>query len=177
MVLEKKYEGNFFESKFFNEIYEEYYDKLYRYVFNIVKDEDDAFDVIQDIFIKLENKMKHFDSSYPLAPFLYKVAYNAAVTRYNKNKILSKVFWFNNHEDQDYNMNYAVGCEDFADKQHIEKMLKNLGNREKTIVYLKYYESMSSKEIADVLNIKNSYVDVLHARILSQLKKENNHEK
>jgi len=173
MKNKKACEGNFFSSSCFNEVYEEYYEKLYRYVFNIVKDEDDAFDVIQDIFITFEKKMKYYDDSYPLGSFLYKIAYNAAITKYRKNKIMSKIFFFNNHEDQDYNLNYAIENEDIGEKRDIEKMLSSLNNREKTIIYLKYYESMSSKEIAEILNIKNSYVDVLHSRILQQLQQNN----
>jgi RNA polymerase sigma factor for flagellar operon FliA len=55
-------------------------------------------------------------------------------------------------------------------KQHLLEMIKELNERERTILSLYYYEELNYKEIAQVLNITVSRVSQIHSRILNSLK-------
>lgn len=55
-------------------------------------------------------------------------------------------------------------------KQKLLEMIKDLNEREKTILSLYYYEDLNYKEIAQVLNITVSRVSQIHSRILNSLK-------
>ena len=51
-------------------------------------------------------------------------------------------------------------------------LIKNLSDRDRTILSLYYYEDLSYKEIAQVLSISVSAVSKIHSKILNDLKKE-----
>lgn len=55
-------------------------------------------------------------------------------------------------------------------KQRLLDMIKELNERERTILSLYYYEDLNYKEIAQVLNITVSRVSQIHSRILNSLK-------
>ncbi len=55
-------------------------------------------------------------------------------------------------------------------KQRLLDIIKDLGDRERTILSLYYYEDLNYKEIAQVLNITVSRVSQIHSKILGSLK-------
>lgn len=55
-------------------------------------------------------------------------------------------------------------------KQKLVDIIKDLGERERTILSLYYYEELNYKEIAQVLNITVSRVSQIHSKILNSLK-------
>jgi len=57
-------------------------------------------------------------------------------------------------------------------KQRLVELIKELKERERTILSLYYYEELNYKEIAQVLNITVSRVSQIHSRILNNLKQK-----
>jgi RNA polymerase sigma factor for flagellar operon FliA len=55
-------------------------------------------------------------------------------------------------------------------KQQLLEMIKDLNDRERTILNLYYYEELNYKDIAKVLSITVSRVSQIHSRILNSLK-------
>ena len=68
--------------------------------------------------------------------------------------------------------------EDEVDKQLLFLALRNLNDREKEIVRLRFglsgYSEKTQKEVADILGISQSYISRLEKKIISRLKKEIN---
>lgn len=68
--------------------------------------------------------------------------------------------------------------EDEVDKQLLFLALKNLNEREKEIVRLRFglsgYSEKTQKEVADILGISQSYISRLEKKIINRLKKEIN---
>ena len=66
--------------------------------------------------------------------------------------------------------------EDDVEKQILLRVLKNLPEREKTIISLRFglsgKDEMTQKEVADLLGISQSYISRLEKRIIQRLKKE-----
>jgi RNA polymerase sigma-70 factor (ECF subfamily) len=61
-------------------LYVRFADELRGYVANIVGNRDDAEDVVQDVFLKLTRKLRHYETrSVPFAGWLTRVARNAAI--------------------------------------------------------------------------------------------------
>ena len=48
----------------FNKIFIRYYSKVYFFILGFIKDEDDAKDLAQDIFVKLWDNRKNLESKY-----------------------------------------------------------------------------------------------------------------
>ena len=68
--------------------------------------------------------------------------------------------------------------EDEVDKQLLFLALRNLNDREKEIVRLRFglsgYSEKTQKEVADILGISQSYISILEKKIIGRLKKEIN---
>ena len=66
--------------------------------------------------------------------------------------------------------------EDEVDKQLLFIALKNLNDREKEIVELRFglngCNEKTQKEVADILGISQSYISRLEKKIINRLKKE-----
>ncbi|HTV74184.1 MAG TPA: SigB/SigF/SigG family RNA polymerase sigma factor [Candidatus Acidoferrales bacterium] len=63
-----------------------------------------------------------------------------------------------------------AGLELFEDKANLERAFEVLAPRERIIVYLRFYESVSQTEIAKRLNCSQMHVSRLQARALEKLK-------
>lgn len=57
------------------------------------------------------------------------------------------------------------------EKEFLIEALKKLPERDRLVISLYYYENLSYKEIAEVLNITVSRVSQIHTRIINELKK------
>ncbi len=61
-------------------------------------------------------------------------------------------------------------------KSYLLDMVNKLNKREKVIMYMRYglngYDELTQKEVADLMNISQSYISRLEKKILSKLKKE-----
>lgn len=67
----------------------------------------------------------------------------------------------------------AKGCQDDEiDKIIIKDLIKNLDERDKKIIYLRYYRDKTQSEIARELGVSQVQISRLEARIIEKLKKE-----
>lgn len=69
-------------------IVENYYQALYRYCYRMLRNKEDAEDMVQEVFFKintiLENK-KHTELHHN---YVYKIAYNQCVNKINRDKLI-----------------------------------------------------------------------------------------
>jgi RNA polymerase sigma factor for flagellar operon FliA len=98
----------------------------------------------------------------------------------NNNIVYSNVSLNHSYDDEDGYMLYETLSDDSETptevtekneaKDLLVKTIKELGERERMIITLYYYEELSYKEIADVLNITVSRVSQVHTKIMAQLR-------
>ena len=76
----------------------------------------------------------------------------------------------------DFSLSEAVELND--QKMFLLKIIENLNKREKVIISMRYglngYEELTQKEVADIMNISQSYISRLEKNILKKLKYELN---
>ena len=127
---------------------ERYIDTVYRVALHYLKSVGYAEDVTQNVFLKLLQYNKPFESDRHLRNWLIRVAINEC-----KN-LVRKRWW--HHESYD----------DYADKlsfdspKHSEvfSAVMELPKRYRLPIYLHYYEEYTTQEIADLLKIPKSTV-------------------
>ena len=63
-------------------------------------------------------------------------------------------------------------------KTYLLQLIEKLNKREKVIMYMRYglngYDELTQKEVADIMNISQSYISRLEKKILHKLKVEMN---
>lgn len=76
-----------------NELMKRYKHKLYPFILHYVRDDDLAYDLLQDVFIKVFTKAGSYSSKYRFSTWVYRIAINTCHDWSRKNK-LKNIFSF-----------------------------------------------------------------------------------
>lgn len=146
-------------------------DKLFRYAFRIVKDADEAQDVVQEVFIKLWNKRHEWDKYQNIEALCMRMTRNLAIdkTRSKHRRVQSL--------DTAYNvMENTASPERLTESNdtmsQIKSMIDGLPNKQKEIMQLRDIEGLSYKEIAAALKMPMSQVKVYLFRARKQIREQ-----
>jgi RNA polymerase sigma-70 factor (family 1) len=141
--------------KVYNQIYHRYSEALYRYAYNILKDEDECTDAIQEVFIWFWNNREKLNVT-ELKPYLsaavkYKLTRVIQSSR-RKAEILAAA-----PEIQEAFTDNSLEVKEL--KHAISQFLETLPPRAKEIFHLSRNEYLSNKEIAGQLGITEKTVE------------------
>lgn len=68
------------------EIFDLYHKKVYRIAYGVVRQREDALDIVQEVFIKLFRSIKNFKGKSHFYTYLYRMAMNTAIDHARKMK-------------------------------------------------------------------------------------------
>jgi len=147
---------------YFSVLYDRYAKYVYNKCFTFVNSEDEAQDLTHDIFIKIYINLKSFKGDSKLSTWIYSVAYHFCIS-YVKNKskksgksdeIIDNLIDdgvdvpLEEYDADLFEINYAK----------LQELLKLLPVDDRAILLMKYQDDLSIKEIADIMNLKQSAV-------------------
>jgi len=66
------------------EIFEQYHKKVYRIAFGVVRQREEALDIVQEVFIKLFRSIKNFKGRSHFYTYLYRMVMNTAIDHASK---------------------------------------------------------------------------------------------
>lgn len=135
--------------------------KLYSYIFFVVHDEDKANDIFQDTFIKIIIKLKNglYEPSGSFCAWCIRIAHNMIMDSYRGSRSERIVEptedndLSNLHIDSVQDKNIENDYVNFQVMQDVKKIMNNLPAPQREVVYMRFYQEMSFKEIADVTNV------------------------
>ena len=138
-------------------------DTIYRIAISYTKTQADADDIVQQTFMKLLTKKVLFTDEEHVKRWLIRVCINEC------NSLFSS-FWRKNVES----INAMATEPEFTGQESRElyEAIKELPPKCRVVIYLFYYEGYSSKEIADILHIKEATVRTRLARARKLLRTE-----
>ncbi len=150
------------------EFYEQYYSYIYNYFFYRSMQKQISEDLTSETMLRV---IKYADGYNPgiskLITWIMAIARNVMFEFYKNNKknesVLDIEKWKEILEDEN--------VPDPDEKLNMLFLLDKLGERERNIIYLRYYLELSYKEIADSLSITEKNVSVILTRTLKKLKK------
>ncbi len=156
----------------FKQVFDLYVKRVYQFVFRIVRDNAEAADISQDIFIKIWEKRSSIDTDKSFDGFIFTIAYRSVIDflRKNKNKFQNTI----NSDSHLENIIAAGNAEDLVNLHQLEsiyeKALQTLPPKRKEIFCLSRHAGLSNKEIADKLNISIKTVEAQMTLALATLK-------
>jgi RNA polymerase sigma factor (sigma-70 family) len=155
-------------------LFEILYDRYSKLVFNkcygFAKDEHEAKDLTQDVFLKLFVKLASFKGNSKFSTWLYAFTYNHCVNYVTRNT--AKKF---EKQTADYaeieNLSDVEDESSFLEMkvENLQKALELISPDEKMILLLKYQDFLSIKEIESVLDIGESAVKMRIKRAKDKL--------
>lgn len=154
----------------FGEIYNTYFDPIYRFLYYRVSHKETAEDLAEEVFIKALNGLKSLKDYSLFEPWLYRIARNALTDHYRKAKEVSNI------DDLAEVLGYDQGIQENIDSQfaatELAKAIEALTIEEKQIVQLRFIEKLESEVVAEIMNKSAGNIRVIQHRALNKLKKE-----
>ncbi len=163
-----------YDRQYFEQIYLQNRDYLFRYAFRVLRDEASTEDAVHDAFLSLAKnfeRYRHLDGGQ-MRSFLTITVRNAAFKIYNRRKrenVTEEIY-----KDNEYMPDISVDTEQKDIKRILFDMVKSLDSKYADVIVLKYYCDLSVNDIAAQLDISPENVKVrLHrARTLLKSKLE-----
>ena len=155
----------------FEVLYDRYAMLVFNKCFGFSKDEAEAEDLTQDVFLKLFVKLRSFKEKSKFSTWLYAFTYNHCVNYVTRNT--AKKF-----EKQSVDYKDIENLSEEEDDDHsfldmkVDKLkgaLELISPDEKMILLLKYHDFLSIKEIVSVLGIGESAVKMRIKRAKDKL--------
>ncbi|WP_044198841.1 RNA polymerase sigma factor [Dyadobacter tibetensis] len=160
------------QNKYFEVLYERYSDKVYQKCLSFVKDPAKAEDLTHDIFLKLIFKLGTFKQDAKFSTWLYSITYNQCMDQLRTYKKRGEVTSDDPIEvPDDVDLDTIFDGEDVQVK-NLKLAMSHLTVDEKGILFMKYMDDMSIKDIATVFDITESAVKMRLLRSREKLRKK-----
>lgn len=144
----------------FDNIYEEYFDRVYYKVLSVVKNDDDAEDICQETFISVYKNLSKFREESNIYTWIYRIAINKTYDFFKKRKIEFEI------NDDVLSLPEDVN---FDTKVILQEKLKLISDKEREIIILKDIYGYKLKEIAEMKNMNLSTVKSVYYKALKDM--------
>lgn len=137
----------------YRQIVEEYGNKLFRTCYLILKDKEEAEDVVQETFIKVFKKIDTFQEKSGLYTWIYAIALNLSRDKMRtKQDILELKDEWVGKDDVEYLVEMNI------DRELLRKEIFGMNSLYREVLVLFYFDEFSIKEISNLLNEKEGTI-------------------
>lgn len=138
---------------------------LYSFLFRYTRDEQLSIDLVQDTFVRLQQRKDDFDPDKGrVKPYLFQIAYRLMVTRLNRRKKLQALLPFLTP--------LTKRSVDVADRLTIREAVAKLPEIQRAVILLFYYHDVTQEDIAHILEIPVGTVKSRLHKAVHRLKAE-----
>ena len=153
------------DSTAFEAIYSRYERRIYAFVYRLMGNAEDAYDLTQDTFIKAYTALPRTAPDLNLSAWLHRIASNACMDVLRRRKLIRWLPW----ETFDTNPGLEPAAEDdpvgeynqFETSGEVQSVLDRLTPKHRLSLVLKEYQGLSCDEIGDVMGLSRSAVKSL----------------
>jgi RNA polymerase sigma factor (sigma-70 family) len=146
-------------------------DLVFTIAMNITRNREDAEEVAQDAFLKAFRKIDTFRKESGFQTWLYRIAYNEAISKIRKNKVklldleeeILEVIPDDEVEEE------IGGLDEQEQRQVISRILDKLPETDRALVTLFYLENHPVSEIAEITGLGESNVKVRLHRVRKRI--------
>jgi RNA polymerase sigma-70 factor (ECF subfamily) len=143
------------DQKAFEALVRKYQKPLYNLALRMVRDRDDAMDIVQGVFVKVYQKLASYDENHGFFSWIYRITINEAINFSRRGKRIDE------YESG------ITGAEEPAQEgahearelgDEIEKAIAMLKLDYRMVIVLRHYHDFSYEEMADVLLVPEKTV-------------------
>lgn len=159
----------------FEQIYSEYFKRIYNYIFGQMLNREIAEDLTEDVFVKvLENLDRYESSRAAISTWVYTIARNVVID-YRKKAFVNRETAIDESvemmgKDERYYFDDPDSLK-YIENRRLFNILCQLTEAEKDFLGLRYGLEMSNEEIAKMLNITPKAVSDRYSRLLNKCRK------
>ena len=148
-----------------------YQKKVFILAYSFFRNKEDAVDIVQDVFLRVYEKIDSFQESRNFDAWLIQVAKNLCIDRYRQFRgrremesgvRVDEIPLADNHSPDAYRASDL--------KDALARSVDRLADRQKTIFLMRHVNQMGNEEIARALNISTGTVKSLHFKAIRRLR-------
>ena len=149
------------DNKAFDELLARTQSKLFTYIMFVVRDHDTADDIFQETFVKVITKLQNgqYTDSGKFQFWLTRIAHNVIMDWYRAQK--NEHIVEPNSENDLSNLKGGDLMDTFRETEmvneqvllDVKKMMNNLPAPQREVVYMRFFQQMSFKEIAEATDV------------------------
>ncbi len=158
----------------FNALYNQYSQRLYRFAWGYLKSEEEAEELVQDVFTIIWEKRSQLKSELSFRSFLFTISFNIIRKHFRTRAHLNKYFKGLGAEGENDDAWETVSFDTLMDQ--INNLVEQMPGRRKEIFIKSRCEGLTIKEIANQLNISHKTVENQITEALRFLRKNLNDE-
>lgn len=167
----------------FVSVYQEYKERVYRYIYVLVKNDDMAQDITANAFLKLYKKWDELKRHKNLTGWLFLVAKNEVIDHYrsahHKQTITFSELNLRQRDGEGHLIEEQLPDEEYTDMledvmkeeqiQMVQKLMHTLSLDDQTMLYLRYNEELPIAEIAVIYNKSEDAMKMYLHRLLKKM--------
>ena len=143
----------------FDEVFLMHFKSLHAYAFTMVKDRDDAEEIVQNVFVRIWTRRGQLKTDGFLKSFLYRSVHNESLNYLKHQKVRAN---FNVHyadavKNDMGNLNTEIAVTEL--EKNIHSAINDLPEKCRNVFQLSRFDQMKYQEIADALNISVKTVE------------------
>lgn len=151
-------------------VYQEHAKDLFRYGLSICQDKNVVEDAIQDLFLYLHNHYSTFAKAEDPKRYLFVSLRNRIFKTMKKKPVFYAIPPTTASSVETADEKMIIDERTRHEKAMVMEMLSNLSPRQREVIYLRFSEQMSYKEIATLLSIEPQSAQNLFGRAIDKLR-------
>ena len=155
--------------KAFDELMSRYKARLYSFICRYVADRDEAYDLLQESFINIYQKIHLFDQNRKFSTWAFQIALNKC-RDWGRKKSLARMIPFSSYGNEDRNTDFIENIKDHSpdpeqlliskrELDFLAKAIKKLPDKLKSPLIMCVLEEMSHEECAKILGVSTKTVE------------------
>lgn len=156
----------------FTEIVKAYSERLFWYVRRYVGCQEDADDLIQEIFVKVWAALPFFRGEARLFTWIYRIATNEALNFLRRQRVRAAL----NFKSLDAEVERRIDEDPYFNggeaERRLMKALQKLPQKQRIVFSMRYFEDMSYEEISEVTGTSTGALKASYHIAYEKLKKE-----
>ena len=151
-------------------LYEEYYDKIARYVYTHIGDRSEAENIAGEVFLKaLESLRSYRERGTPMQAWLFRIAHNLVVDHLRKAAKRKTVPIDTVEMVSDIDPVAAV--EKSMEIERLTKAMDQLTQQQREVLRLRFFGELTSKETGSILKKSDGAVREMQRTAIEKLRK------
>jgi RNA polymerase sigma-70 factor (ECF subfamily) len=152
-------------------LYTQYHRRIYAFAFSLLKVEEDALDIVHEVFIKLWEKRKELDNDSRIEPLVFTITRNTVLSIFRRQASERR---YKNHIINAELTGFDSSTEKMVDyyllKEKVDELVAKLPPKSRRVYTLSREKGLTNKEISAQLNIAEKTVEDHLTRALKFLR-------
>jgi RNA polymerase sigma-70 factor (ECF subfamily) len=156
------------DKKAFAELVSTYNERIYNLALRILRNREDAEDVLQETFLTVLQKLDTFDGRSNFFTWIYRIGTNASLMKLRKKKLIFADLPENpdlgpRHDEQifvDWSQDPSFNIQNEEIKKTIDTAIRQLSEIYRSVFILRDIEQLSIRETSKILNISEENVKI-----------------